>query len=457
MGLFGKMASGAKHAAAQEASGFDPLGKKRIAELEQKLADAESVMTTEMRDAMAAKEEVRRLNAEVESRQSALLKLKKDIIECDTAIMAKREQIVTFDDALLVQSFGIYEPRYEAATSSQYKDTIKDVREKQKALVKGGGACYGNNNWQVNGSLSQGKKMVKDVQKLLLRSFNVECDETVSKVKYNNFQASEKRIRKAAESISRLGKTWSIAITPKYIDLKIDELHLAFQYAQAKEKEKEELRELREQEREEAKLRKEIEAERKRLEKERTQYEKELSNVIKQLSSADGDEKQALEEKKAKIEETLSEVAKGIEDVDYREANKRAGFVYVISNVGSFGDGVYKIGMTRRLDPMDRVRELSDASVPFNFDVHAMIFTDDAPGLEAALHKEFESSKINLVNQRREFFKCSLDSIKEAVTKNYDRTVEFADTPDAEQFRISEKMRAEGITALPQQLNAKAI
>ena len=138
---------------------------------------------------------------------------------------------------------------------------------------------------------------------------------------------------------------------------------------------------------------------------------------------------------------------KGIADVDYREANKRAGFVYVISNIGSFGEGIYKIGMTRRLEPMERVAELGDASVPFNFDVHAMIFSNDAPGLEAALHREFEGSKINLINHRREFFRCSLEDIKSAVVRNYDRTVEFTDVPDAEQFRMSELMRKANATS----------
>lgn len=153
----------------------------------------------------------------------------------------------------------------------------------------------------------------------------------------------------------------------------------------------------------------------------------------------------ALEEKRETLENELEEINKAKEDVDYREANQKAGYVYVISNIGAFGENVFKIGMTRRLDPMERIKELGDASVPFNFDVHAMIFSDDAPALESALHHEFEDRKLNLVNQRREFFKCSLEEIKEAVLKNYDKTVEFTDTPDAEQYRISEKMRSSGV------------
>ena len=130
-----------------------------------------------------------------------------------------------------------------------------------------------------------------------------------------------------------------------------------------------------------------------------------------------------------------------MQEVDYRAANQKAGYVYIISNIGAFGENVYKIGMTRRLDPTERVSELGDASVPFNFDIHAMIFSEDAPALEAALHKAFENKKLNMVNQRREFFRVTLDEIKDTVKKNFDKTVEFINDAEAEQYRISEKMR----------------
>ena len=130
-----------------------------------------------------------------------------------------------------------------------------------------------------------------------------------------------------------------------------------------------------------------------------------------------------------------------IKDIDYRESNAKAGYVYIISNIGAFGENIYKIGMTRRLDPQERIDELSDASVPFNFDIHAMIFSDNAPALEAALHKAFENKKLNMVNQRREFFNVTLDEIKAVVMKNFDKSVEFIEVPEAEQYRTSLKMK----------------
>lgn len=239
-----------------------------------------------------------------------------------------------------------------------------------------------------------------------------------------------------------------ISIPRQYQALKEEEVRLAYEFAQEKEAEKEALREAREREREERKLAQEIAAERKKLEKEKKQYLAAYKSITDRLESASEEERADLESKAEELKAKLQDVDVAFENVDYREANQKAGYVYVISNIGSFGEGVYKIGMTRRLDPMERIKELSDASVPFNFDVHALIFCDDAPKLEAALHREFEDRKLNIVNQRREFFRVSLAEIEEVVRENYDKTVEFAETPDAEQFRTSEKMREQGIFSI---------
>ena len=206
---------------------------------------------------------------------------------------------------------------------------------------------------------------------------------------------------------------------------------------------KEEQKEARARMREEAKLAKEIEEERKKLEKEQQHYQNALERINAQLASASEADRTAIEEKKAELVAQLDKIDKEFKDVDYREANQRAGYVYVISNIGAFGENVYKIGMTRRLDPQDRVDELGDASVPFDFDVHAMIFSDDAPRLEAALHNAFADRKLNFVNQRREFFRVSLDEIKKVVKENYDRSVEFVELAPAEQYRESIKLREE--------------
>ena len=308
-------------------------------------------------------------------------------------------------------------------------------------MIKTGIAVTGYNNWQINGSVANGKKMIKDMQKLLLRAFNAECDDAIEHVRFNNVDASEKKIRSSAEAISKLGNMMGIVISSKYLNLKIEELFLMHEYQIKKQTEKEEAKEIRQRQREEAKALKELEEERKKLEKEETHYENAILRLNKQLDSAPDLEKEAIQDKINQMEKTLKEVKTSIEQVDYRTANQRAGYVYVISNIGAFGENIYKIGMTRRLDPMERIEELGDASVPFNFDVHAMIFTDDAPKLETALHTAFENRKVNFVNHRREFFAVTLDEIKEVVKNNYDKTVEFIDVAPAEQYRESLKLK----------------
>lgn len=358
--------------------------------------------------------------------------------ELQQQIHDKEAKIIQLDDAILLQSYGVYEPKYSFVNVTEYAEKLKQIRGLQKDLIRAETAVTGKTNWTVNNSATQGRKMIKDMQKLLLRAFNAECDETINKVKHSNYEVSVKRINSSSEAISKLGTIMGIRISEQYLSLKLQELTLAFEYQLAKQEEKERIRELKEQEREQKALEKEIEAERKRLQKEQNHYENALGKVLKQLENNPQDPD--LLQKKAEIESHIADAEKAMQEVDYREANHRAGYVYVISNIGAFGEGVYKIGMTRRLDPQERVDELGDASVPFRFDVHAMIFSDDAPALENALHKAFEDRRLNKVNLRREFFKVSLDEIKAVVKANYSKTAEFIEIPEAEQYRTSLKM-----------------
>lgn len=235
-----------------------------------------------------------------------------------------------------------------------------------------------------------------------------------------------------------------ISIDSKYYELKVQELRLALEYKQMKQREKEEQQELRARMREEARIQREIEEERKKVEKEKKHYVNALKEAQKQLfECTDTVQKTVLEEKLDEMQAQVAKIDKNLADIDYRKANQRVGYVYVISNIGSFGENIYKIGMTRRLNPQERVDELGNASVPFNFDVHAMIFSKDAPALENALHHAFDDRKVNMVNKRREFFNVSLDEIEKVVKENFDGSVEFEKTALAEQYRESLKIKKE--------------
>lgn len=366
--------------------------------------------------------------------------LEAQITSLSEEVKQKKSQIVELDETILLQEFGMYSPIYDFANSEMYKDRLDAIRTEQKNMILFKTAATCSTNWTVNGSEAQGRVMTNQNIKQILRCFNDECDMLISKVKFNNIAAFIEKIRKSYDALNRMNTKSAVSISHEYLELKIQELQLAYEYAVKKQEEKEEQRRIREQMREEARLQKEIEEARKDIEKEQKHYVNALIKLNKQIDSCDELEKEVLLEKKAEIEKHLSDLDSAIKDIDYREANKRAGYVYIISNIGSFGENIYKIGMTRRLDPMERVDELGDASVPFKFDVHAMIFSDDAPTLETALHHAFENKKVNMINGRREFFNVTLEEIEEVVKANYDKTVEFIKIPQAEQYRESQKI-----------------
>ena len=387
-------------------------------------------------------QQIQQLTSTRDSMSQTVQSLQNTILSLQNESSRLNELIVQQNETILLQSFGLYEPCFAFATSEEYRCRLNDIRSQQKQMIKSGTAVSGNLNWSINGSVSYGRKMVQDMQKLLLRAFNSECDDIVEHVKYNNYDQSVKRVKASYESISKLGSHMSIVVSYPYFQLKLAEISLALEYQIKKQEEKEELKKAREELREQARAQKELEEARSNITKEQKHYQKAYLNIVQQLKENPGDEQaQYLSEKKTEMEAKLRELDAALKDVDYRAANQKAGYVYIISNIGAFGENVYKIGMTRRLDPTDRVDELGDASVPFNFDIHAMIFSDDAPALEAALHNAFKDRKLNMVNTRREFFAVTLDEIEAVVRSNYDKAVEFVKVPEAEQYRQSLKLR----------------
>lgn len=349
-----------------------------------------------------------------------------------------QKQVIVLNDEVLIQSFGLYEPHYNLQNSEQYKLKLNDIRAKQKWLIKTEKAVIFPRNVSLMGNLADGEKFTQDFVKLILRSFNNECDTNIANVKFNNAKSIEKKIYNDYDALNKLGKRMNISIAREYLNLKLDELYLCYEYQAKKQDEKEEERRIREQMREEAKLLKEIEEVKIEIEKEQRHFNKALEKINSQLSQVQTEQERALLEKeKQGIEQKVLELEKDLQDVLNREQNTRAGYVYIISNIGSFGENIYKIGVTRRLDPTERVDELGDASVPFTFDIHAMIFSEDAPALENALHKSFEHRRLNLINRRREFFYVGLDEIETVVKMNFSKPVDFIKIPDAAQYRES--------------------
>jgi hypothetical protein len=330
--------------------------------------------------------------AEVLERRAA--ELQERIAKLFDEERALQTQIIETRDIQLLQEVGLYEYSHPLDSSAAYKEALAAIDAGMNACIKEGEAATGTKKWAINGSEKDGARMVADFCKLMLRAYNAEADNLVRTLKPYSLKSAVDRLQKMRASISKLGASMKIEITERYHAFRVKELQLTADFLAKVAEEKEREREEREKLKEEEIARREYECEQSRLEKEKTHYETALIAL-----RAKGDPAAATE-----VEHKLAEIQNAIEGVISRAANVRAGYVYVISNIGAFGDGVVKIGMTRRVHPEDRVRELGDASVPFRFDVHAIVFSDDAVGLETALHQRFAERKVNFVNPRREFF-----------------------------------------------------
>ena len=196
------------------------------------------------------------------------------------------------------------------------------------------------------------------------------------------------------------------------------------------------LREQRQREKEERQAQREYAQERAKNEKDETHFQQAKDLLQNKINHSKSDvEIESLKRKLADLQDKISDIQAKKVKLSDRAENPTAGYVYIISNIGSFGQNVYKIGVTRRLDPMDRINELSSASVPFKFDVHALIFTDDAYKLETELHEYFDKERVNKVNKRKEFFRLNIDEIKQILSKHKELTFDFHEIPDAPEYR----------------------
>lgn len=391
---------------------------------------------------------LQKLTDDIEIKKVDLAKLEqqikkgKEVISLDTELAQKRNELAQLNEEIAIangnlnlQEFGFFERQYSFSDSIKYKDKLDSLRMQQKSMVKNGNAGRIITPMLLDNSKSKGKAMQNQLIKAALRGFNGEADALLVKVSVVNVDNKIKALRKVFEQLNKIYSRNLIEITYPYLDLKIEELRLAAEYELQKQEEKELLREQREKEREDKKLQAEIKAKRKQLEKDRDHFKNMVAKVTELLKEAKNDEVDELRRQLAEYQDKLSELDEIEEDIDYREGHATAGYVYVISNIGSFGEDVYKIGVTRRLEPLERIRELSSASVPFQFDVHALIFSEEAFALETELHNQLANYKVNKVNGRKEYFKVSFEEIRNILATHKELTVELNEDAEAFEYR----------------------
>lgn len=339
-------------------------------------------------------------------------------------------EIAIYDERLAFAEMGVYEPHFDFTDSEAYKDAIRQVRDRQKVMVAAKQAVVCHTNWTVDGSQSKGQTMTNRNIRLTLRAFNNECEAAVANVRWNNVNAMAKRIASAKEQIDKLNQSNSTVITDDYSKLRLEELILTHEHREKLKAEKEERAETARLAREEQRLLRDLEEAQER----EARYEGLLAKAKAEASTSVGPQLDAYLTKIQALEAELTEAHAKAERAKAMAEQTRSGYVYIISNIGSFGEGVIKIGLTRRLDPVDRIRELGDASVPFVFDTHAIIYSEDAPALERALHTEFEGSRLNAQNYRKEFFRASLEEVEAAMLRLAPMSPFFKDI-EAQEYR----------------------
>jgi hypothetical protein len=416
----------------QMRSQLERLGVLSLLEIEQRKAE----LTAEMEQRQAE------LTAELQSQQAhyrtVLDTMRSDRAKVEAELAQLRKQVVITQDILILQEVGVYEYTHPLDDSVAYKAELAKIKDQVKAMArKDGGAVSGSQNMTMNGSQAQGAKMVREFSKMLLRAYNNEADNLVRGMRAYKLDTSKERLEKAKATIEKLGQSMEIRIGRPYHRLRIKEMELTADYLEKVAEEKEREREEKAKLREERQAQLEFQRQREKLERERAHY----ANALAALE-AKGDSEAA-----ERMRAEMNEIERAIEDVDYRAANIRAGYVYVISNLGAFGEHMVKVGMTRRLEPLDRIRELSDASVPFNFDVHAIHFSNDAVGVEAEMHKRLSDRRVNRVNLRREFFHATPTEVRDLLADVAGDLLEFTET--AEAFEYHQSVNEAGVSTEP--------
>ncbi len=406
----------------------DRIRESAQQEYQEKIAEAEALASSELKESRAKAKQLRETaeqrlqdahalanQIESDAREKAVQiageawKAKEDADQYEATVKAMKNIIKGYGDEYLVPNQSVLD---ELAAEYDHKEAgqeLAKIRTLIKSMVKGGqGAeCDYVEAYRRETAIE-----------FVLDAFNGKVDTIMAKVKHDNYGKLQQQLQDAFRLVNHNGRAFRNArITPRYFDVMVDQLKMAVAVQELIRIDQEEQRRIKDLIREEERARREFEKALREAEKEEKMLQKAMVEAEEKLAAAAEEERSVLEDQLATLRERLAEAEAREQRAKSMAEQTKQGHVYVISNVGSFGEEVFKIGLTRRLEPKDRVKELGDASVPFEFDVHAMIHSDDAPRLEYDLQKYFERHQVNKVNPRKEFFRLPLGTIRERVTE----------------------------------------
>ena len=411
------------------------------ADLETKLKSHKHLLDLEANE-LSIRKSIQESESRLEDINKTIHKLESNRLELDDKLNEIQTALSLYSPLYDFIEVGFFEePEYLFDISERYKIEIKNIREKQKGLISKNDAIRIPDTYALIEDNQFAKRVMEGQVRLMLKAFNIECDLLISSVKPSTYPKILERIEKVANDLEKNAVSLRAGFTEEYLKLKFQECTLYYQFKLKEEREREEQQRIKEQIREEQKAIQEYERAISKAQKEEQIFQDALEVARAELAAAAKEERIKLEDKVKNLEKLLLEAQEKEERAKSMAEQTRRGHVYVLSNIGSFGEDVYKIGLTRRLEPLERVKELGDASVPFSFDVHAMIFSEDAPMLESSLQKEFSKYRLNQVNYRKEFFNVTLEEIKEKAVKILGNTIEFKETALAEEYRESRRLR----------------
>lgn len=372
-----------------------------------------------------------------------ILSKKKESISNEVKhLESTKKELSIFKNEMDLINVGYFEePQYLFETSERFKEEIKDIREQQKQMILNNEAVEVPDFITLIDNDKLSKQILNKQVKLMLKAFNIECDNLFGLLKTSNFSNILERIEKVAKSIEELSVSFKCGFSNDYIELKFKECELQYQFKLKQQKEKEEQQAIREQMKEEQQAIRDYQKAILKAERDEEVYKEALERIKSQLEFSLDEEREKLNSKIEALELKLKQAEENSQRAKSMAEQTKKGHVYVISNIGSFGENIYKIGMTRRLEPMDRINELNNASVPFPFEVHAVIYSENAPELEKKLHNIFQNKRVNMVNTRKEFFNVNLLEIKDAVEELVDNDIDFKITAVAEDYYESLKLK----------------
>lgn len=371
-------------------------------------------------------------NVKAEEIAGSAIEAKRNAEEYKRIETAMKNTIKGYGNTYLIPNVSLLDDLAEEFIHTDAGNALKEARAYTKFLIKEDKAALCD--YVEAERRETAVRFVTD-------AFNGKVDSILSKTKHDNYGTMKQQIEDAFALVNKNGKPFRNArITAEYLASRLEELKWAVRAYELKKLEQEEQRQIREQMREEERARREYEKAIAEAEKEEKMLQKAMAEARKHLESASQEERARYEQQLAELQEKLTIAEEKNKRAISMAQQTRSGHVYVISNIGSFGEDVYKIGMTRRLEPMDRVNELGDASVPFSFDVHAMIYSENAPTLEKTLHKKFIDNQINKVNPRKEFFNLGIADIKKAV-EDMDIDVHWTMVAEAREYNESKALK----------------